>query len=225
MLSPVARSVSKEASAGSCVIFGSLAWLVGTSLSETCETRNARGTVMSTWSLSPENRAASVWRLALPGSSTLRAAGLLCPSRTPIHHFLLLSGHQQAGLVQQVDLLPLAILKRTTFHLFYFVMLEGRALSTFSVTGKHTQIWLLWRLYWWSSQHRHDLSKSKIWRFFKGIFFRMLFKLAVKSKLKIKWRKKGKKGDILNNKIRIKTAPKQTYQKLCTNRNCVCVSK
>lgn len=133
-------------------------WLVGTSLSETCETRNARGTVMSTWSLSPENRAASVWRLALPGSSTLRAAGLLCPSRTPIHHFLLLFGHQQAGFVQQVDLLPLAILKRTTFHLFYFVMLEGRAPSMFSVTGRHTQTWLLWRLYWWSSQHRHDLS-------------------------------------------------------------------
>lgn len=37
----------------------------------------------------PEHRAGSVWRLALPGSSALRAAGLLCPSLTPTLHFLL----------------------------------------------------------------------------------------------------------------------------------------
>lgn len=85
-------------------------WLVGTSLSETPETGNARGTVMSTWSLSSWKQSwlcleAGAPRLFSPESS--RPAVPLSYSHTPLPPpSLPLSGHQQAESMQQVDLSP-----------------------------------------------------------------------------------------------------------------------
>lgn len=106
-----------------CCYFWPNDWLVGTSLSRTPETGNARGhSHVHSESVLLENRAGSVWRLALPGSSALRAAGLLCPSHTPTHHFLL---HpflpltiSRLGVSVAGGSLTLTALKQTTFRLF-----------------------------------------------------------------------------------------------------------
>lgn len=97
-------------------------WLVGTSLPETPETGNARGTVLSPRSLSSQcNRTGSVLeagapRLFRPGSS--RPAVPLSSSHTPLPPpSFPLPGHQQAESVRQVDLSPW---QQTTFHLSDF---------------------------------------------------------------------------------------------------------
>lgn len=62
-------------------------WLVGTSLSSHWKCNWAQSCSLAVHP--PDNRAGSVRRLLLPGSPALRAAGLLCPSHPPTHHFLL----------------------------------------------------------------------------------------------------------------------------------------
>lgn len=89
-----------------------------------------------------KNRAGSVWRLALPGSSALRPAGLLCPSYTPTHTSSSIPSFlwPSAGWLSAAGG-SLTLNHTETNHISVW-LLNARWIKHFSVTEIKTQRWL-----------------------------------------------------------------------------------